>query len=215
MPISATACRTSSNLNGLMTAVISFMHLSLLSPVNDNASGTASAYYSSLSVAASVPAQTRVKSMGWAPYRRRDAPTWREPRLGRVTGVQGASKFRRSHELYQFEPARRPGAAPGGFSARVRARLRPRFRGQFQGRAAIPTEQARLGQPAGIRRTGRHSGANPSQADRHGSAPERDRSPPHAPVGPSKRRRPAAVITWTWALGSMSVAATMQAPPRT
>src|SRR6266404_2863501 len=190
MPISATACRTSSNLNGLMTAVISFMHLSLLSPVNDNASGTASAYYSSLSVAASVPAQTRLKSMGWAPYRRRDAPTWREPRLGRVTGVQGAGKFRRSHELYQFEPTRRTGAAPGGVSARVRARLRPRFRGQFQGRAAVPTEQARLGQPAGIRRTGRHSGANPSQADRHGSAPQRDRSPPHAPVGPSKRRRP-------------------------
>src|SRR6266849_2520213 len=59
MPISATACRTSSNLNGLMTAVISFMHLSLLSPVNDNASGTASAYYSSLSFAASVPESVR------------------------------------------------------------------------------------------------------------------------------------------------------------
>ncbi len=49
----------------------------------------------------------------------------------------------------------------------------------------------------------------------HGSAPQRDRSPPHAPVGPGKRRRPAAAITWTWALGSMSVAATIQAPPRT
>jgi hypothetical protein len=31
--MSATACRTSSTLNGLMTAVISFMHLSPHSPV--------------------------------------------------------------------------------------------------------------------------------------------------------------------------------------
>src|SRR6267142_4217575 len=45
MPISATACRTSSTLNGLMTAVISFMRLSPLSPVNDTASDAASAYY--------------------------------------------------------------------------------------------------------------------------------------------------------------------------
>src|SRR5882757_10093362 len=40
MPMSATACRTSSNLNGLMMAVISFMHLSALSSVNGDASDT-------------------------------------------------------------------------------------------------------------------------------------------------------------------------------
>src|ERR1700678_558615 len=55
MPISTTACRTSSNLNGLMIAVISFIHLSALSPFNRTASDTTSAYYCSRDNAASVP----------------------------------------------------------------------------------------------------------------------------------------------------------------
>ena len=45
MPISATAWRTSSNLKGLMTAVISFMHLSPHPSINRTAADGACAYH--------------------------------------------------------------------------------------------------------------------------------------------------------------------------
>src|SRR5258706_9627021 len=96
MPMSATACRTSSNLNGLMTAVISFMHLSALSFVNGDASSTASAYYGT--EALQLPCQPRgtwnqwvVRAEGGAMHRHGAIST-----PGRVTGVQMAGKFRRS-----------------------------------------------------------------------------------------------------------------------
>src|SRR6267142_749854 len=104
MPISATACRTSSNLNGLMTAVISFMHLSLLSLVSNDASGTASAYYSVSAV--QLPCQPGGALNQWV-GRLTGGVTHRHganPWVGRVTGVQGTRKFGRSYELYQFEP---------------------------------------------------------------------------------------------------------------
>src|SRR5713226_5056150 len=92
MPMSATACRTSSNLNGLMTAVINFIHLSPLSSVNGGASGTASAYYSYRSIAASVPARKDIESMGCATRGPIDAPTWRNfdhrARYGSASGGQ-------------------------------------------------------------------------------------------------------------------------------
>jgi hypothetical protein len=56
MPISATAWRTSSTLNGLITAVINFTRLSPLAPLNPAAAAIASAYYDS-SNAASMPGQ--------------------------------------------------------------------------------------------------------------------------------------------------------------
>ena len=45
MPMSATACRTSSSLNGLMTAVISFMNISSKSPPQEVGDRPARAYY--------------------------------------------------------------------------------------------------------------------------------------------------------------------------
>jgi hypothetical protein len=54
MPISATAWRTSSTLNGLITAVINFTRLSPLAPLNRAAAATACAYYDSDN-AASMP----------------------------------------------------------------------------------------------------------------------------------------------------------------
>ncbi len=63
--MSATAWRTSSTLNGLITAVINFMRLSPLAPLNRAVAATASAYYDSCN-AASMPGPSpwKIKDLG-------------------------------------------------------------------------------------------------------------------------------------------------------
>src|ERR1700761_2682445 len=92
--MSATACLTSSTLKGLMTAVISFMHLSPHSSVNQSASGVASRTID-LDIADSVPAPAVDESTGYVQRCPRVAPKCRSGR----TKTRNAMSFINAESL--------------------------------------------------------------------------------------------------------------------
>src|SRR5271165_5767729 len=113
MPMSATACRTSSTLKGLMTAVISFMHGSALSPVNQTAPQRRFRVVLTWNIAVSVPATDgrRIKELRDGGPRRRTEVARRRlhralPRCDRNTraglicgGFVGGFRFMNSNAL--------------------------------------------------------------------------------------------------------------------
>src|SRR5260221_3838324 len=100
----------------------------------------------------------------------------------RINAVRFGAVSEVSHEFPRFDQLGRSGPASRRCGARIRTQLRPRFGGQLQGRAAGPTQQARSGQPPGIRCSSGSSGADAGHADRARGAVEGARNETYAAV---------------------------------